>query len=157
MYCTIIKLSDVPEMIEPMASWFHEKWGIPKEAYINSMQFCLSDNGTVPEWYVALDGAREITNPRIIGGAGVIENDFHNRPDLTPNLCALFVEPDSRNKGIAGEILQFICDDVRSRGIDTLYLLTDHTSFYERYGWEYLCDVQGDGEPSTSRMYIKKL
>ena len=87
----------------------------------------------------------------------MIENDFHDRKDLTPNLCALFVEPDCRGKGIAGKILQFVCDDMKSRGIYMLYLLTDHTSFYERYGWEYLCDAQGDGEPTTSRMYIKKL
>ena len=146
----IIKLTDAPELIHAMASWFHEQWGIPKEAYVDSMQTCLS-GGAVPQWYAVID------NSRIIGGAGVIENDFHDRKDLTPNLCALFVEPDCRGKGIAGKILQFVCDDMKSRGIYMLYLLTDHTSFYERYGWEYLCDAQGDGEPTTSRMYIKKL
>lgn len=31
---------------------------------------------------------------------------------------------------------------------------TDHTFFYERYGWEFLCMVQGDGEPDMTRMYI---
>lgn len=35
---------------------------------------------------------------------------------------------------------------------ELLYLITEHTSFYERYGWEYLCMVMGDdGEPM--RMY----
>ena len=38
-------------------------------------------------------------------------------------------------------------------GVDTLYLITDHTNFYERYGWEFLCPVQGDGEDHLSRMY----
>jgi len=41
-------------------------------------------------------------------------------------------------------------------GIDTLYLVTDHTSFYGRYGWEFLCMVQGDGEPGMTRMYIHR-
>lgn len=36
--------------------------------------------GVIPNWFIA--------------GAGVIENDFHNRPDLTPNICALYVEED---------------------------------------------------------------
>ena len=37
--------------------------------------------------------------------------------------------------------------------IGTLYLITEHTSFYERYGWKYLCMVQcDDGE--QMRMYI---
>ena len=39
-------------------------------------------------------------------------------------------------------------------GVDTLYLLTDHASFYERYGWRFLCMAQGDGEPKPSRMYV---
>ena len=32
----------------------------------------------------------------------------------------------------------------------------DHISFYERYGWEYLCEVHCNGEPNTSRMYIHR-
>ena len=35
-------------------------------------------------------------------------------------------------------------------------LVTDHTGFYERYGWEFLCMVQGDGEPDMTRMYIHR-
>ena len=38
-------------------------------------------------------------------GAGVISNDFHNRRDLAPNLCALFVEPAYRRQGIARRLL----------------------------------------------------
>ena len=71
-------------------------------------------------------------------------NDFHGRKDLTPNVCALYVEPELRCRGIAGQLLAHICKDMAAKGIGTLYLVTEHTSFYERYGWEYLCMVQGD-------------
>ena len=107
-------------------------------------------SSSVPEWYAVIDGGE------IIGGAGVIENDFHDRPDLAPNVCALYVVPERRGQGIAGELLAHVTCDMNKRGIDTLYLVTDHTSFYERYGWEYLTDVQSDGEDQKSRMYIKK-
>ena len=90
---------------------------------------------------------------QIIAGLGVIENDFHNRKDLSPNVCAVYTEEDKRCRGIAGALLNYACADMKTKGIDTLYLLTDHTSFYERYGWEFLCMVQGDGEPEPSRMY----
>ena len=43
---------------------------------------------------------------------------------------------------------------MKEKGIDTLYLLTDPTSFYERYGWEFYCFIENDGE--TSRVYIHK-
>ena len=89
----------------------------------------------------------------IVAGLGVIENDFHNREDLAPNVCAIYVEPEYRCKGIAGEMLNFVCEDFSSKGIDTLYLITDHEALYERYGWEFFCEAQGDGESYMSRMY----
>lgn len=146
----IIKLRDAPERKEEMARWFHEKWGIPLEAYQESMEECLAKKTGVPQWYVAEeDGA-------IVGGLGVIENDFHDRKDLTPNVCAVYVEETHRCKGIAGKLLNFVCEDTRAMGIQPLYLLTDHTGFYERYGWEFYCMAQGDGEDEMARMYIHK-
>lgn len=146
----IIKLQDHKELIEQAAEWFHQKWHIPKAAYMESMEECVKNTSAVPQWYVVQDGEA------IIAGIGVIENDFHDRSDLTPNVCAVYVEEAHRNQGIAGEMLQFVCDEFREKGIDTLYLVTDHTAFYERYGWEFLCMVQGEGEPDMARMYIHK-
>lgn len=73
--------------------------------------------------------------------------------DLAPNVCAVYTEADRRCQGIAGALLNSVCADMKERGIDTLYLATDHTSFYERYGWEFLCMAQGDGEAKKTRMY----
>lgn len=146
----IFRLTDRPELKEQAAAWFHEKWGIPLEAYLESMDDCLREEHAVPQWYVAIE------NSRIIGGLGVIENDFHDRKDLSPNVCAVYTEKEKRCNGVAGALLRYVCDDMKSKGIDTLYLVTDHTSFYERYGWEFLCMVQGDGEPDMTRMYIHR-
>ena len=55
---------------------------------------------------------------------------------------------------IAGEMLHFVCEDMKGRGVPVLYLVTDHTSFYERYGWRFLCMAQGDGESEPTRLYI---
>ena len=114
------------------------------------MEECLSAQNAVPQWYLAMD------KEKIVGGLGVIQNDFHNRKDLTPNVCAVYTEKARRRNGIAGALLHYVCEDMKEKGIPTLYLLTDHTAFYERYGWEFLCMVQGDGEPEPSRMYIHK-
>lgn len=90
------------------------------------------------------------------GLLGVIENDFHDRPDLTPNICAVYTEESHRNRGIAGMLLNMAVEDLRSEGVSPVYLVTDHTGFYERYGWKFLCMVQGDGEPDMTRMYIRR-
>lgn len=143
---TIIKLSARHDLKNAAAAWFAEKWGIPEEAYLESIEesFCAA----VPAWYLCLDGEK------IAAGMGVIENDFHDRPDLTPNVCAVYTEPEYRGRGLAGQLLDFIAEDMAALGIDTLYLLTDHTSFYERYGWEYYCPALGEGEEEPSRMYV---
>ena len=146
----IIRLIDKPEMKEQMANWFSEKWSVPLQAYLDSMEDCLSRTKPIPQWYVAVEDSR------VISGLGVIENDFHNRKDLTPNVCAVYTEPDRRSQGIAGALLRYVCDDMRAKGIETLYLVTDHTGFYERYRWKFKCMVQCDGEEQLSRMYIHR-
>ncbi len=57
------------------------------------------------------------------------ENDFHDRKDLTPNVCAVFVEERYRCQGIAGRIPDYVCKDVKA---------------------------QGDGEEDPSRMYVHR-
>lgn len=146
----IVRLTDRPELKGQAAQWFHEKWGVPLVAYMESMEDCLQGQKSVPQWYMAME------DRRIIGGLGVIENDFHDRKDLSPNVCALYTEEDKRCNGIAGALLNYVCVDMKKIGIDTLYLITDHTSFYERYGWEFHCMVQGDGEADMTRMYIHR-
>ena len=46
-----------------------------------------------------------------------------------------------------------VCDDMAAMGVDTLYLLTDHTGFYERYGWEFFCLARGN-DGALSRLYV---
>ena len=144
-----ITLREKPEYKQTAAEWFNSKWGVPTEAYLECMDAYLSGE-TELGWYLCLDGEK------IVGGMGVIANDFHDRKDLTPNVCAVYTEEDYRKRGIAGKLLNLTVEDLRSKGISPAYLVTDHTGFYERYGWEFLCMVQGDGEPDMTRMYIHK-
>ena len=144
-----ITLREKPEWKDTAAQWFHSKWGVPREAYLECMEAYLHGE-TEYGWYLCLQG------DRIVGGLGVIENDFHDRKDLFPNVCAVCTEEAFRCQGVAGRLLDMAVEDLREKKISPVYLVTDHTGFYERYGWEFLCMVQGDGEPDMTRMYIHK-
>ena len=61
------------------SGWFAEKWEIPAEAYLASMERCRQQKTGVPQWYVLVG-----ENGEICAGAGLIENDFHSRKDLVP-------------------------------------------------------------------------
>ncbi len=145
----ILSIKDRPEFICTAAEWFSGKWNVDISAYIQSMNEAVSSSDGVPDWFVIMDEGK------IIAGLGVIENDFHERTDLAPNICAVYVEEDYRNRGIAGKILEHAVEKLTKSGISPVYLLTDHTSFYERYGWKFFTDVKETGG-GYARLYIKR-
>lgn len=144
-----IDLASNPQIKQQAAEWFHSKWGVPVEAYLECMDSYLCGD-TKYGWYLCLDGSK------IVAGLGVIENDFHDRKDLTPNICAVYTEDSYRGQGIMGKLLNIVVEDLRQKGITPVYLLTNHDSFYERYGWEYFANARGDGEEEDSRIYIHR-
>ncbi|MBQ6626430.1 MAG: GNAT family N-acetyltransferase [Ruminococcus sp.] len=144
-----ITLRENEQLKDAAASWFNSKWGVPKEAYLECMDSYLSGE-TEYGWYLCLCG------DEIVGGLGVIENDFHDRKDLTPNVCAVYTDEEHRGNRIAGNLLDMAVEDLRKNGVSPVYLVTDHTSFYERYGWEFYCMAQGDGEEEMTRLYIHR-
>lgn len=146
---TYVTLRQKPQFKELAAAWFHDKWGVPQEAYLACMEDYLSGR-TEYGWYLCLDGEK------IVGGLGVIENDFHRRKDLAPNVCAVYTEKDYRCQGIAGRLLDLVVKDMKTKGVTPLYLITDHTDFYERYGWEFFCMAQESDGSDMIRMYIHR-
>ena len=146
---TFITLRERPELKGQAAAWFHEKWGVPTEVYLECMTAYLNGE-TEYGWYLCLIG------DRIAGGLGVIQNDFHDRRDLFPNVCAVYTEEAFRGQGIAGRLLQTAVEDLRIKGISPVYLVTDHIGFYERYGWEFLCMAHEDGGTEQTRVYIHR-
>ena len=52
---TYIELRERPELIDMAADWFHKKWGVPKEAYLECMTAYL-DGKTENGWYLCMLG-----------------------------------------------------------------------------------------------------
>lgn len=144
-----VTLRERADLKHTASEWFNSKWGVPTEAYLDCINEYIAGE-TELGWYICLDGEK------IVAGLGVIENDFHDRKDLTPNVCTVYTEEAYRCQGIAGRLLDMVVSDLKEKEITPVYLITEHTSFYERYGWEFFCMVQGDGEPEMSRMYIHR-
>ena len=105
-----VSLRQRPELVLAAARWFHEKWGVPAEAYLDCMEAYL-DKKTENGWYLCL------FEGQIVGGLGVIDNDFHDRKDLSPNVCAVYTEEAFRGRGVAGRLLGLAVEDMRSNGV----------------------------------------
>lgn len=143
----IVKLCKRPDLAEAAARFFAEHWEIAHEVYLESIRAYIDNPKGIPRWYVVCEGGR------IAAGAGVIDNDFHERKDLRPNLCALYVRKAFRSRGVARRLLAFALADLADTEYDKLYLVTDHVSFYEKCGWTYLTDVLGEDKLPV-RMYF---
>ncbi len=147
----IINIKDTPDFIPYVAHWFQKKWGIPMEAYVASMQAACEETTGIPAWYYVLD-ERE----NIIAGVGVIANEFHKRPDLTPNICALYVEKRFRGKGLARELLECVYRHLTEYGISDVYLIALSADFFEKNGWSFFVNVKKyDGK--MAKLYHKTI
>ena len=144
--------------ITKAAVFFSQKWNIPPEAYIESMKDSLVSKSGVPAWFY-IEQQNEI-----IAGLGIIENDFHKRKDLTPNICAVYVREDFQGKGIAKILLNAACSHLSEHNISDVYLITTHTEFYEHCGFDFYGNIEeNDGKIYTlgklihNRLYNENL
>ncbi len=142
-----ISIREAPQYCEIGIEWFASKWGIDKKEYEKSFDDCINKNESLPQWYLVLNEDDEI-----IGGCGLIQNDFVDRIDLFPYLCALFVEEKARGHAIGALLLENARKDAKAKGFNKLYLCTDHTSYYEKYGWTHI-GVGKHPWGDTSRIY----
>jgi N-acetylglutamate synthase-like GNAT family acetyltransferase len=140
----IVRIDEMPEIREQAAAWFSERWKGHEEEYFSSINDSLSTGVQIPKWYVILK------DDQIIAGAGVVSGDPQIQKDKRANVCAVYVEEQYRGLRIAGTLLEYICIDMAFHGVTTLYLTTELTGFYDRYGWELIADMP-DGEKT---MYV---
>lgn len=63
---------------------------------------------------------------------------MEERPNLTPWVAAVFVEPDHRSKGIGGRLVRHAVHSSFKHGVENVYLCATrkNTPYYEKLGWE---------------------
>ncbi|MDR2502141.1 MAG: GNAT family N-acetyltransferase, partial [Oscillospiraceae bacterium] len=127
----ILSVRECPELLSRAANYFSAKWGINRKIYEESITDSLTTENSSPRWYLMMRG------DEIIGSYGLIENDFMVRKDLTPWLCALYIEESERRQGLGAKLLTHGRREAAKLGFSKVYLCTDHVGYYERYGWRF--------------------
>lgn len=74
----------------------------------------------------------------------MIANNFHRRTDLTPNICAVYVEPRARGRGVARALIDRACAELSAAGWERVCLITGRDCFYGMAeendgGWIRMC------------------
>ena len=132
MNTKIISVRDCPEKKQLFIDYFIKCWASEKtkNIYIDCIDHCINTESLLPQWYLLIDKSETI-----VGGVGLVTNDFISRMDLFPWLCALHVEEQSRNNGYGRLLIKHVCSKAANLGYDNLYLCTDHVGYYEKSGF----------------------
>lgn len=129
----IISVRQNPEYKDRAAKYFQESWSeISPVIYEDCISNSIKATQSLPQWYLLEK------DEKIIGCAGLITNDFISRMDLYPWICAIFIDEEHRGNGYASLLIDKAKEDTKLHGFTYLNLCTDHTGYYEKYGFVYI-------------------
>lgn len=145
----IVTISDRPELARLVARWrvdafFRDGGGWT----VDGMTAAILAPPVGPEEnFVLFDGDRPA------GTAGLVRADLDARPDLTPWLAGLFVEPAFRGRGHGAALVRRVEESARAASVPVLWLYTGKAeSFYARLGWRREgAERDGDHEVALMR------
>ena len=137
---------DCPEAIPVITNWLVDEWGHTSDElnFENISSFLQKQTimNQIPETFVA------IKKGKFIGTASLYQNDLSTRPDLTPWLAAVYVDPEFRTEGVGSGLVKYILKESHQLGIKNLYLWTaNKMDFYSKIGWKFF----------ENTIYLKKL
>ncbi|MEI2300203.1 GNAT family N-acetyltransferase [Ensifer sp. MJa1] len=131
---TVSDLRDTPHFFDAVADRIWRAWWEPHGFPLSHIEGLLENSmgkDTQSLCLVAHDGAR------FVGTASVIASDLEERPDLTPWVAAVWVDPPFRGIGIGGAIVLKAARAALDTGVVAVHLcaLPGKRAFYERIGW----------------------
>jgi GNAT superfamily N-acetyltransferase len=131
---SISDLRQVPEFFDTVAERIWRAWwedaGHPR-GYIAGRLRENIEPTPIPFALVAHHGAA------FLGTVSVIASDLAERPQFTPWIAAVWVEPEARRHGIGAALVDRATREGFALGIARLYLCArpQRSRFYERLGW----------------------
>ena len=105
-------------VIPILASWVQEEWGhllpdVTFEALVSEFEE-RTTNHKIPETFVA------VKDTKLVGMASIVKHDMSTRKDLSPWLAAVYVAPESRNRGIGSRLVRTVMQEADTLGLEML-------------------------------------
>ena len=139
----IAAVSDRPELAPLVAQWrVNAFFNRPGGYTVEEMTALILAPPVGPEEaFVLFDGGRPV------GTAGLVHSDLDARPDLTPWLAGLFVEPAFRGRGHAAALIRRVEAFALAASVPVPWLYTSTAEpLYLRLGWQRVGMEQENGQ-----------
>jgi len=150
MSITLSDLREVPRFFDVVADRIWSAWwrrqGVESDYIVARLRENLAGTG-IPIALVAHDGAR------FLGTASLIASDFDERPDYTPWVAAVWIEPDARGGGLGARLVEAAAGKAFAAGHAAVYLAAapPRRAYYGRLGWTEIERGVGDLDLSVFR------
>ena len=157
-------LADHLDLVSTVAQWIYREWGYlhPGGGSLDQATkrvYQRAQRGRIPTAFIALDAGTPVGTACILeydsamdraieearaADAALDHGDFkgpETHGDLTPWLCAVYVVPEHRRRGIASELVRHAMQMAKRTGAETLYLYSDTDAgeaLYQSLGWQIL-------------------
>jgi N-acetylglutamate synthase-like GNAT family acetyltransferase len=131
---TISDLRQRPAFFDTVADRIWQAWWKPDNHPFDLIAGRLRENMAdtpIPLALVAHDG------DSFLGTASVIPSDLAERPQLTPWIAAVWVEPQARQRGVGSALVNRAAQDCFALGFERAYLCArpQRSAFYEGLDW----------------------
>lgn len=143
----IVNLADRTDMIDLVSQWRWKEWLI--DSPFEYVKYSTEHNihrDRIPMTFVAF------INDRPVGTVALWMNDLSCRQDLYPWMASLYVDEGHRNMGIGEKLQAHAISIAKDLGYKSMYLITDHVGYYERFGWTFM-EVAPKANGRKTRIY----
>jgi GNAT superfamily N-acetyltransferase len=140
MNYTIVAVSDQPELAPMVATWLLDEFRHPGSPTHEGLTARILAPRTGPEeTFVLFEGDIPVAT------ASLARKDLDSRPDLTPWLAGVVVQPAYRGRGYARALVRHVEARARTAAVPTLWLNTwTAESLYVRLGWKRIGMEKGN-------------
>lgn len=139
----IVTVSGRPDLAPVVAAWrVNAFFNYPGGYTVEEMTALILEPPVGPEeTFVVFDGDQPV------GTAALITTDLETRPDLTPWLAGVFVQPEFRRRGHATTLIRQVEAFALAAGVHVLWLYTSTAeTLYTRLGWQRIGTETEAGE-----------
>ena len=149
-------LADNPKYIITVSQMIYDEFVVPSSSTksLKDVQafFKKTHKHKLPLTLIA------IVDNQCVGTVSLFEQDCTLRPQYTPWLASLYVNPTYRSQNIARSLIDALVLKAAQLGFDTLYLKTENTaSYYYKIGWTHLETILHKDETIDYFYYDVKL
>lgn len=147
------KLIDIDDnTLNTITTWMYNWWG-KIDGYSFDGVKCFMKHSLLKDRLPQTYGL--FLNNTIIGMFQITYEDLSVRPDIYPWLANVYIDEQYRGKGYSKILLESIKDIVgKTTDFSTLFLYTKHVGLYEKFGWEFVSEIDTYKEESRiERLY----